>query len=685
MKGTITTTLFLIVLIAGAALPAHASCIDPALSEGVMLYNNDYKVMQYCDGADWIAMHAPGSGSGGCTDPIQPEGVIAYDTGHRVMKGCAGNTWYAMGPVGGSPGAASWGSTAPGPVLDNPDPMVNDFFGASVTVDATTAVVGAYFDDPGGIGNAGTAYVFDTASGALLATLDNPDPTANDFFGISVAVDGTTAVIGASHDDPGGIGGAGTAYVFDTTTGALLATLNNPDPTGLDFFGYSVAVDGTTAVIGAYADDPGGISNAGTAYVFDTATGALIATLNNPDPTAGDFFGYSVAVDGATAVIGAYWDDPGGIIDAGTAYVFDTAGGAPIATLDNPDPTTNDYFGYSVAVSGAAAVVGAYRDDPGGISNAGTAYVFDAASGALLATLNNPDQTAGDQFGISVAVSGTTAVIGADGDTPGGIDAAGTAYVFDTASGALLATLGNPDPTLDDNFGYSVAVDGTTAVVGSRLDDPGGFSNAGTAYIFTSGLPGACVDPAKPEGVMLYNIDYKVMQYCDGANWVAIGKVFPTGCPTIGDLCSDGTFYIGQVGGHDIYATAGASESNQTWNNGTSNWTVTGFTSTTDGPGNTAGLVALADAGAPYDAAEYCDGLSAHGHSDWYLPARDELDLFWNGGSPVAGVLTGGSNWYWSSTESIDSSAWVQRFSDGSQNIDGGKTLNRDVRCIRRW
>ena len=682
MKGTITTTLLLIVLIAGAALPAHASCIDPALPEGVMIYNSDYKVMQYCDGADWIAMHPQGSGTGGCTDPVRPEGVIAYDTGYRVMKGCAGNTWYAMGPVGGSPATASWGSPAPGPVLDNPDPTANDSFGDSVAVDGTVAVVGAPYDDPGGINNAGTAYVFDTVSGTLIATLDNPDPTTNDYFGISVAVSGTTAVVGAHWDDPGGVSAAGTAYVFDTATGVLVATLDNPDPTAGDRFGDSVAVSGTTAVVGAYLDDPGGINQAGTAYVFDTTSGALIATLNNPALTTGDFFGGSVAVDGTTAVVGANGDDPGGVFDAGTAYVFDTTTGALIATLDNPDPMPDDLFGNSVAVSGTTAVVGAFWDDPGGIEDAGTAYVFDTASGALIATLNNPDPTIEDSFGVSVAVNGTTAVIGAYGDGPGGIDAAGTAYVFDTATGALIAPLSNPDPAVYDLFGGSVAVSGATAVVGAFGDTPGGTSSAGTAYIFTSGLPGACIDPALPEGTLIYNIGFSVMQYCDGANWVAIGKIFPTGCPNIGDLCSDGTFYIGLVGGDDIYAAA-ASEVSRTWNNGTTNWTTTGFTSTTDGPGNTAGLAALADAGAPYNAASYCDELSAHGHSDWYLPARDELDLFWNGGAPVAGVDTG-SSWYWSSTEYATGQARAQRFSDGFQTSSTKNTLLL-IRCVRRW
>lgn len=156
------------------------------------------------------------------------------------------------------------------------------------------------------------------------------------------------------------------------------------------------------------------------------------------------------------------------------------------------------------------------------------------------------------------------------------------------------------------------------------------------------------------------------------------------GSPSPGDTCADGSYYIGQVASNDIYATAAASQSTETWNNGTTNWTVTGFTSTTDGPGNTAGLVASGDAGAPYDAAVYCNGLTnVHGFSDWYLPAKDELNLFWNGGSPVAGVLTDGT-FYLASTEGSASDAWVQRFTDGSQFSTGQKANTWAVRCVRR-
>lgn len=224
-----------------------------------------------------------------------------------------------------------------------------------------------------------------------------------------------------------------------------------------------------------------------------------------------------------------------------------------------------------------------------------------------------------------------------------------------------------------------------------------------------------CPNPAEPggqsvEGAIVYNYDHKVVQFCDGDNWVAMmgqalpdcpeddtlvmgasgwqcssgsGGGAPTGCLTIGDQCDDDSYYIGENGTRKVYATTSTYEVSRTWNNGSGNWTTTGVTSTTDGAGNTDDLVNLSDGGAPYEAADYCDGLAAHGHNDWYLPAKDELNLFWNGGSPVAGVLTGSSDWYWSSTENNYDDAWHQQFSDGTQYYGNGKHDTRLVRCVR--
>lgn len=218
------------------------------------------------------------------------------------------------------------------------------------------------------------------ALGGLLHTLNNPLPSFDESFGSRVAVDGNLAVIGEAGDDSGGVGNAGAAHVFDITSGALVATLNNPAPAAGDAFGSSVAISGTRVVVGAESDDPGGVNGAGAAYVFDAITGALVASLNSPPPAVNDDFGFSVAISDTRVVVGAERDDPGGVDGAGAAYVFEVATGALVATLNNPAPAANDDFGFSVAISGTRVVVGARGDDPGGVANAGAAYVFDTNS-----------------------------------------------------------------------------------------------------------------------------------------------------------------------------------------------------------------------------------------------------------------------------------------------------------------
>lgn len=388
---------------------------------------------------------------------------------------------------------------APIATLNNPTPAMDDEFGISVAIFGNNVVVGAYGDDPG----EGTAYVFNASTGSLTATLNNPATEPNDNFAVSVAISGNIALVGASADNPGGIDNAGSAYAFDATTGAHLATLNNPSPAEFDTFGFAVAISGNRAVVGAYQDDPAGVSDSGSAYVFGSPVEPcsdypLGSTLSNPALATGDLFGNSVAVAGNLAVVGA-WKDDAGASDAGTAYVFDTMTGTFITTLTNPSPMFNDQFGVSVAVSGNVAVVGAWQDDTGA-TDAGTAYVFDAMTGTLTATLNNPAIEPNDNFGVSVAISGNLAVVGAYHDNPGGVNTAGTAYVFNAITGAHIATLNNPDAAVNDQFGNSVAISGNVAVVGAVHDDPSGVSNAGTAYVFnatTGALTATLNNPAR--------------------------------------------------------------------------------------------------------------------------------------------------------------------------------------------
>lgn len=129
-----------------------------------------------------------------------------------------------------------------------------------------------------------------------------------------------------------------------------------------------------------------------------------------------------------------------------------------------------------------------------------------------------------------------------------------------------------------------------------------------------------------------------------------------------------------------------------TWNNGGTNYPVTGYNSQTAGRGNTAGLAVLVDTDSPYKAASYCENLTAYGHSDWYLPARNELSVMYtnktaignfdvtHGGTAVSGGYPG---LYWSSSENTNNNAWNQRFSDGNQYTYSGKNPFLSVRCAR--
>ena len=262
------------------------------------------------------------------------------------------------------------------------------------------------------------------------AKLTAADEAANDQFGYSVAVDGDTAVVGANFDDDNA-SDSGSAYVFTRgeSGGWSQATkLTASDGAANDQFGHSVAV------VGAYEDDDRGGAS-GSAYVFvkpaaGWATGTQTARLTASDGAANDQFGYSVAVAGDTAVVGAWGDES----QSGSAYVFtrgESGGWDQTAMLTASDGAANNYFGIAVAVAGGTAVVGAWGDDAKG-SASGSAYVFtrgESGGWSQATKLTASDGAANDQFGHSVAVAGDTAVVGAHFDDDNG-SKSGPAYAF---------------------------------------------------------------------------------------------------------------------------------------------------------------------------------------------------------------------------------------------------------------
>jgi len=360
----------------------------------------------------------------------------------------------------------------------NPNPGADDNFGYSVAGVGDNVVIGAPFADTGGVTDAGSAYLFDSAGTQLLTFRKPSPPAAGDRFGWSVAAVGDNVAIGAPGHDTAATD-AGSAYLFDST-GRWLRTIDNPIVNGGDSFGWSVAGVGNNVLIGApFADldsNTGRINDVGAAYLFNT-DGALLQTFNNPTPASGDVFGYSVAGVGTNALIGAPNKAVGGIANAGAAYLFNGNTGALLQTFNKPNPAADDEFGYSVAGVGNNVLIGALLDDTGA-TDAGSAYLFNGNTGALLQTFNNPNPTPNAYFGYSVAGVGTNVLIGAQG--------ANSAYLLDGSTGTLLQTFKNADPTAQgEDFGFSVAAVGTNVLVGAHLNDTGA-TNAGKAYLFES-------------------------------------------------------------------------------------------------------------------------------------------------------------------------------------------------------
>ena len=201
------------------------------------------------------------------------------------------------------------------------------------------------------------------------------------------------------------------------TTPVEMAKLIAEDSASNDFFGFSIALSDDTAVIGALRDDDNGVDS-GSVYVFTRfgTNWSQQTKFTATDSGAGDEFGGHVALDGDIAVIGARHDDDKGV-DSGSAYVFTRSGTAwsQQAKLTASDGAAGDEFGYSVAISGDTAVIGAPRDDDKS-DDSGSAYVFtrSGSTWSQQAKLEATDGAAGDVFGISVAISGDTVVIGAD-------------------------------------------------------------------------------------------------------------------------------------------------------------------------------------------------------------------------------------------------------------------------------
>jgi len=385
-----------------------------------------------------------------------------------------------------------WSLTTQQQKIQASDIQADDWFGQSISISGDTVVVGAHYEDIGGA-DAGAAYIF-TRSGTTWTQqqkIQATDKQASDFFGYSVAIDGDTAVVGAWYEETGATD-SGSVYIFTRsgTTWTQQQKIVSSDLQAWDQFGASVSIDGDTVVVGATGEDTGG-QQAGAAYVFTRSgtTWTQQQKIQASDIGAGDGFGISVSISGDTVVVGAQLEDTGGA-NAGAAYVFTRSGTTwtQQAKIQSSDIEASDQFGISVAIDGDTIVVGANLEDAGG-ANAGAAYIFtrSGTTWTQQQKIQASDLQASDYFGWSVSISGDTAVVGAQLEDTGASNA-GAAYIFtrDGTTWTQQAKIQSSDIEANDRFGYSVSIDGDTVVVGAQLEDTGG-TDAGAAYIFVAG------------------------------------------------------------------------------------------------------------------------------------------------------------------------------------------------------
>lgn len=378
-----------------------------------------------------------------------------------------------------------------------PEPVTTNEvqFGIGVALSGDTALIGSAGATVAGLAQ-GAAYVYVRSGNTWTAQarLVADDGASGDLFGEAVALDGDTAVIGAPYDSVGGQSFQGSVYVYVRSGGGWTqqVRLSPPDGRAADGFGFSVALRGDTLVAGAPSAAP---TTNGAAYVYTRTGGvwSLQQKLTATDPGTDRRLGVSVALDGDTAVAGAYQDSVAGTFRQGSAYVFVRVGAswAQQAKLIADDGAASDYFGTAVAVDADSVIVGAPWRAVDGVSNHGASYVFarTGTTWSQQARLTVPLAANGAFSGLSVTIAGDTALVGARSESVL-TQFEGAAHVFRRHGTTWIRQLrlSATDGLPFDAYGQTVALAGDTALVGAFAEEAVGAPierNTGAVYFYT--------------------------------------------------------------------------------------------------------------------------------------------------------------------------------------------------------
>lgn len=371
--------------------------------------------------------------------------------------------------------------------LHSPSPGFFGQYGEAVAIDGATLLVGAPME------GTGAAYVYQRVEGIwrLQARLVPEDPESTLDFGGAVALWGDTAVVGAPRE--GEVEGAVYVFVRQGGTWEQQARLTSAAAAREDQLGFSVALYGNELIVGIpWADDRGKDSGAAEVYVRNGGSWVRQARLTAPGSRDGDLFGFAVDHLHGWAVVGAPQQRQEAGPRTGAAHVFFSTSGTwrHLAELRADDAAALDGFGFSVATSGNHVIVGALFADPGGVMDAGAAYVFEPQTSGVnwrqVAKLVDSTPAPHDGFGFAVGVAGFTAAVGAWRDDARGGDA-GWVHLFGRLpEGAWVGqgSLVSSDIQAQDRFGAALDISNGVIVAGAFRAHDQGVSRAGQAYVF---------------------------------------------------------------------------------------------------------------------------------------------------------------------------------------------------------
>lgn len=400
----------------------------------------------------------------------------------------------------------------------------NDMNDAGIAVDGNYLAVTAPYEDTLGT-NSGVLYVYNTkdtysitnvdnislSNGysfkesddifsksqgcTLLHTITNPNAYSTketDFFGNAVGISGKYIIASAHYEDSSQGTQTGIAYIFDTITGSLIYTLNNPNAFSTasnDLFGTSVAISDRFAAVGAYFEKSApNNANSGVVYVYDLNSGVLLHTISNPNvysTSTNDEFSRNIKISGNYLLVGAPGEDASNN-KGGKIYVYDINSAVLLSTINNPSPFSSSFsFGQYFDVFESILVVGCPSDTNFSPAITGVVHVIDFIGNQVLFTINNPNSYStgsGDQFGESLTISEKYIVVGAPGEDSINSDGTGIVYVFNLRDGSLFRTINNPQPDQDvnfvpvqDSFGRTIGISGKYCIITS-VEQPNGLT-----------------------------------------------------------------------------------------------------------------------------------------------------------------------------------------------------------------